>query len=120
MGNFGPTLARILDERGITRRQLAQDISMHPTQLSQLLKRTSVDSALLVRISRALNISPMVFLSDEYNPLPDYTPAYPGGGNSETIALLKQIIQEKEKFINYLLSERSGKHLTAGENIDTK
>lgn len=53
--HIGKHIAKVLDERGITKRKFAQLINMGERNLYELFKRDTIDTGKLEEISRVLN-----------------------------------------------------------------
>lgn len=59
MKPIGPVVKRFLEENNITQTELAQQIGKHPSQLSGMLQKPSMDAEIYERICRAIGLHPM-------------------------------------------------------------
>ncbi len=61
MKPIGPTIKRYMEENNIRQKDLADKLGKPQSQISDLLKRPSIDAEKLELLCRTLNISPMTF-----------------------------------------------------------
>lgn len=117
MKHIGNELDRILSSnRRIKKKEFAKKINMSDVNLSKIFKKESIDSALLERISKTLNI-PISFWFDEKADIPKITQtgngnkSQVGNGNvivesqANEIEHLKQLLEEKERTIQILMNK---------------
>ncbi len=98
MKHLGNEIKRLIDEKHLVKKDIADALGYTPTGLSAILRKESIDCALLVKICGIIGVSPVVFFSDA---VIDARPA-PTAKEYET---LLQLLNEKERTIQILLSQ---------------
>lgn len=112
MKKIGPELDRIITERGVIKKNIAERLNITPTYFSRLLKAESMDCQMLENICNIIRISPAIFF--------DVQPNINIGGANATSMLgpataqvnitegevnaLRELLAEKERTIQILLS----------------
>lgn len=114
MKKIGPELDRIINEKGIVKKNIAQQLKITPTYFSRLLKADSMDCQMLENICKIIGISPSIFFEGQSINI--------GGANATSVLgtataqvnitqgeaqALRQLLQEKERTIQILL-QKSG------------
>ncbi len=114
MKHVGQTIATILEEKKLTQKYVAEKIGHTAVSMNKILKKDSIDCALLERICNVLNVSPSLFFEDN-----THSQSIVGSNNiqaiNSTIALeakerevelLKEVLAEKERTIKILLERK--------------
>lgn len=128
MKHFGSTLYKIIDDKRLKKKDIAEKAGLDPSHLSQLMNKEYFNPKLLERICFAIGISPGIMFDDwpdgkytirEINNstiIGDATVNV--GDNSENLKeLLKEkerIIEEKERFIKLLLRQNGMSEIIDG------
>ena len=130
MARFGETLSKLMKQYGMPAKILADKIGYQESNISKILSKTDVNTELLEKACRVFCVSPMMFLSNDLANYPNVTDkgsynnnafnnnallgvATMNIGPNDEIQNLQRIIeeketllQEKERFIQYLLKEK--------------
>lgn len=116
MKKIGPELDRIITDKGIIKKNVAEKLGITPTYLSRLLKSDSMDCQMLENICTIIGVSPSLFFDG------GDTTISVGGANASSILgnanaqvnitqgeaqALRELLAEKERTIQILL-EKSG------------
>lgn len=120
MKHIGNEIHRIMEEKGLVKRQVAIKLGMSASRLGQLRAHESIDSCLLERICKVIEVSPGYFFDDWPNDCYTFGESQSVNASSNVVTagnevealreLLKEKdlrIAEKERVIN-LLMERAG------------
>ena len=112
MKKIGPELDRIITERGVIKKNIAERLNITPTYFSRLLKAESMDCQMLENICNIIGISPAIFFNDSQS-------INIGGANATSVLgaataqvnitegevnALRELLAEKERTIQILLS----------------
>lgn len=113
MKKIGQELDRIITEKGMIKKNIAQQLNITPTYFSRLLKAESMDCQMLENICKIIGISPSIFF--------DLQPNINIGGANATSVLgdasaqvnitageakaLRELLEEKERTIQILLQK---------------
>jgi len=112
MKKIGPELDRIITERGVIKKNIAERLNITPTYFSRLLKAESMDCQMLENICNIIGISPAIFFDDVQS-------INIGGANATSVLgaataqvnitegevnALRELLAEKERTIQILLS----------------
>ena len=116
MKKIGPELERIITEKGIIKKNVAEKLGITPTYFSRLLKSDSMDCQMLDNICSIIGVSPSIFFDGG---------AISFGGASASSILgdanaqvnitqgeaqaLRELLSEKERTIQILL-QNSGQN----------
>lgn len=115
MKKIGPELDRIITEKGMIKKNIAQQLNITPTYFSRLLKAESMDCQMLENICSIIGISPAIFFDVQPN-------IKIGGANASSVLgaataqvnitageakALRELLEEKERTIQILL-QKSG------------
>ncbi|MBR5030877.1 MAG: hypothetical protein IKT03_05550 [Muribaculaceae bacterium] len=118
MKKIGPELDRIITEKGVIKKNVAEKLGITPTYFSRLLKSDTMDCLMLDNICRIIGVSPAVFF-DNNEPTVNI-----GGANATSvignasaivnitqgeISALRELLAEKERTIQILL-QKSGQN----------
>lgn len=119
MRHFGEVFSRLLISYPKNIEQIARDLEFSRGHIYKLKKMETADSKLIDKVCRYFKVTPMVFfdnelleygipasVSNEYNNLAIAGQATMNIGMINDIQNLKQILEEKERFIQFLLAER--------------
>lgn len=98
MKHLGNEIKRLIDEKHLVKKDIADALGYTPTGLSAILRKESIDCALLVKICDIIGVSPASFFCDIALPV---QPA-PTAKEYET---LLQLLNEKERTIQILLAK---------------
>ena len=113
MKKIGPELDRIITERGVIKKNIAERLNITPTYFSRLLKAETMDCQMLENICNIIGISPAIFFDDVKS-------INIGGANATSVLgtataqvnitqgeaqALKQLLEEKERTIQILLQK---------------
>ena len=113
MKKIGPELDRIIAEKGVIKKNIAENLGITPTYFSRLLKSDSMDCKMLENICKILEISPASFFDGCTN-------ISVGGANASSIignasatvnitqgeiTALRELLVEKERTIQILLQK---------------
>ena len=114
MKHIGQTISAILERKRLTQKHVAEKIGISAVYMNHILKKDSIDCALLERICNALNVSPSLFFDEN-----SHSQNIVGSNNiqaiNSTIALeakerevelLKEVLAEKERTIKILLERK--------------
>lgn len=123
MKNIGEEIKRIIDLKGLKRRDLAHYLDMTEANVSKIYNKSSIDVSLLERVSNFLQVPVSYFFEKEENAGQkahaegDRSVAVAGDGNffsgdsqqkkdtagvnkdSETVKMLKQLLAEKDRLL---------------------
>lgn len=111
--NFGEYFGNLVDNCNLGISELSEGLNISKAQLYRFRERSSIDFATLENICRFFKINPSIFFDDELTDLPtDGIPHLPGRslrneidfGQDEKIRMLEELVKEKERFIQHLLS----------------
>lgn len=135
MKSVGSQIEKLIHEKGLKSKEVAKGLNMTPVNLSKILRKESIDSALLERFAKYFNVPISYFFEDQKGAsavnMGEGNMALAGSGNNffgesgqpsntnsknieleqkvqHLTELLKQkdiIIAEKERLINTLLKE---------------
>ncbi len=115
MRRIGPTLDQIITDKGLIKKNIADQLGITPTYFSRLMKNDSMDCHMLENICKIINVSPAIFFDD-------CTSINVGGANASSLLgnanaqvnitqgeaqALRELLAEKERTIQILL-EKSG------------
>lgn len=113
MKHIGNTLAQIIEERNITQKSVADKMKITTVYMSKILRKDSIDCALLERFCQALDVPPSMFFDT-----PEQPQTIVGNNNIQavncTIALaakerevelLKELLADKERTIKILMDK---------------
>lgn len=116
MRNFGLVFSRLVDNCPKGLDDIAQGLGISRTYIYDLKKKESVDLGMLDKICRFFEVSPLIFFDtellkfnvpsyeiNEYNNTALIGQATMNVGLLSDVQNLKQIIAEKERFIQFLL-----------------
>lgn len=114
MKHIGNTLYKIIEEKGLVKRTIANNCGINPSYFSQMLLKPSMDAAMLEKICREIDISPG-YLFDDWNTEKYKLERDDSSCNSNKelkdselkVELMKQLLEEKERVIR-ILSAKSG------------
>ena len=106
MKKIGPELDRIIAEKGVIKKNIAENLGITPTYFSRLLKSDSMDCKMLENICKILEISPASFFDGCTN-------ISVGGANASAtvnitqgeITALRELLVEKERTIQIILQK---------------
>ena len=98
MKHLGNEIKRLIDEKHLVKKDIADALGYTPTGLSAILRKDSIDCALLVKICEIIGVSPAVFFTDSAISVQ----AAPTAKEYET---LLQLLNEKERTIQILLAQ---------------
>ena len=114
MKHIGNTLYRIIEEKGLVKRTIANNCGINPSYFSQMMLKPSMDAALLEKICREVNISPGYFFDDwnsekyRFDEIQNTDESNKELNDAQsTIELMKQLLEEKERVIK-ILSAKAG------------
>ena len=102
MKHLGNEIKRLIDEKRLVKKDIADALGYTPTGLSAILRKESIDCALLVKICEIIGVSPASFFCDGA----DYVKPAPTAKEYET---LLQLLNEKERTIQILLAKNGTK-----------
>lgn len=97
MKHIGNEIKRLIEQKRLVKKDIADALGYTPTALSGIMRKESIDCALLVRICEVIGASPVSFFEDE-RPAPKPLSA------TEAQALF-QLLDEKERTIKILLGK---------------
>ncbi|MDE6717867.1 MAG: helix-turn-helix domain-containing protein [Muribaculaceae bacterium] len=116
MKHAGRELYRIIEEKRLIKKDLADKIGITPTYFSHLMNKASFDSELLEKVSKAVGVSPGYFFDDW--PCDDYrvrdihngtvigdATVNVGSTQEFRIRELESVLKEKERLIQVLLKQ---------------
>ncbi|MDE6237814.1 MAG: helix-turn-helix domain-containing protein [Muribaculaceae bacterium] len=121
MKHFGKEFYRIIEEKGLEKKRIAEEIGMQPTQLSQLMNKETFNVRTLDKLCKAVGVSPGYFFDDwpsEKYSFRDISNSSILGNATvnlsddskkydELLAAKDAIIAEKERLISILLEGRN-------------
>lgn len=111
MKHVGNELKHIVESRQLMKKSIAEQLGFTPTNLSSIFKKPSIDCALLERICSVIQVPPSYFFDE---------PTYANHANATTVignaeavagatptevATLRELLAEKERTIQILLSQ---------------
>lgn len=102
MKHLGNEIKRLIDEKHLVKKDIADALGYTPTGLSAILRKQSIDCALLVRICEIIGVSPAIFFQDGDSPSVTQPTA-------KEYATLLQLLSEKERTIQILLAQNGTK-----------
>lgn len=119
MKNFGRTIYKIIEEKRLVKKEIAEKIGLSPAYFSQLMNKETFDPATLEKICFAIGVSPGYFFDDwtseKYTIGEINNQSVTGdatvnvGSNLESIEQVlkdkERIIEEKERLIKILLRQ---------------
>lgn len=118
MENFREIFAQLLSQSKLTKKRIAEEMGITRERLYELANKDTVDHRTLEMVCRYFKISPMVFFDKdmmsygfgglntthtEYNNNSVFAPATMNIGLMNEIQALKDLVQEKERFIQFLM-----------------
>lgn len=118
MKNVGQEISRIIKEKRLVQKDVADTIGISPVYLSNIMHKPSIDAALLERISMAIKISPSFFF-DDYGTTKqhitgdcsaasihgDATAINYNVAKANEIKLLRELLADKERLIQILMKK---------------
>lgn len=120
MRHFGDVFSRLVKNCPKNMDEIAKDFEVSRGHMYKLMKNESADLKLIDKICRYFKVTPMIFfdselleynvpstVSNEYNNIAVVGQANMNIGMINEIENLKNIINEKERFIQYLLNDRN-------------
>lgn len=99
--HIGQKLKSIILSKKKLKKELAEEVGISPTHLSGILNKPSIDCELLQRFCNALNVSPAVFFDTCQQ---EHCSSGADNALQVELTLLRQLIDEKERMIQTLLS----------------
>lgn len=112
MKHFGHTLYKIIEDKHLVKKRIAEKVGITPSYFGQLMNKASFDPELLESICKVIGISPGYFFDDwpstalsigEINNSSVSGDATVNVGQS--VEYLEKVIQEKERLIQVLLKQ---------------
>lgn len=111
MKHIGNELNRIIEERKLVKREIAESCGIHPSYFSYILKSNTMNPETLETICRHLDISPGYFFDDwtsnKYSLSEIMHPDADSIAKDKEIKLLREMLEDKERIIK-ILSQKSG------------
>lgn len=113
MKKIGPNIDAIITERGLIKKNIAEQLGITPTYLSRLLKSDSWDCQMLENVCKIINVHPSMFFDDN-------SCINIGGASASSILgtanaqvnitrgeanALRELLAEKERTIQILLQK---------------
>lgn len=101
MKHIGNEIKRLIEQKHLVKKEIADALGYTPTALSGIMRKESIDCALLVKICDVIGASPASFFQDD-------VPA-PKPLTAAEAQVLYQLLDEKERTIKILLSKNGTK-----------
>lgn len=112
MKSFGRELYRIIEQKKLVKKHIADSLGMSSSQFSQLMKKDVFDPRILERICMEVGVSPGYFFDDwtsEKYTIGDISQSMVGGNATVNVGSdvegLRAVIAEKERLIQVLLKQ---------------
>ncbi len=102
MKHLGNEIKRLINEKHLVKKDIADALGYTPTGLSVILRKETFDCALLVRICEIIGVSPAIFFEDD-------EPSVATQPTAKEYATLLQLLREKERTIQILLAQNGTK-----------
>ena len=114
MKNIGKELDRIITEKGMVKKKLAEHLGITPAWLIRLLKQPSMDCEMLDRICKFVGIHPGYFFDDANHGTSVHATSSSFIGDATThvevtrgeVDMLKRMLAEKERTIQILMASK--------------
>jgi len=114
MKNIGKELDRIITEKGMVKKKLAEHLGITPAWLIRLLKQPSIDCEMLDRICKFVGIHPGYFFDDGNYGTSVHATSSSFIGDATThvevtrgeVDMLKRMLAEKERTIQILMASK--------------
>lgn len=111
MKHIGETIKTIIEEKNLQKNLVANKVGITPTYLSAIMKKTTIDCALLCRICEAIGVHPRYFFEDiastSYNVSDVKAESIIGAAtvniSQGEAAALQKLLDEKERTIQILM-----------------
>lgn len=121
MLNIGTELKRLIEERHLIKKDVAEGLGITPTYLSAIMRKDSIDCMLLDRICKLIGVPAAHFFEEDGQFSVSNVKASTVIGNANAavsispgeVAALRELLAEKERTIQILLSKNG---TTTGQN----
>lgn len=108
---IGPELKRIIEAKHIIKKDIASQIGVTPTYISQIMQKESIDCALLDKICKVIGVPASHFFGETAQTNQANATTIIGnaeavaGATPNEVATLRELLAEKERTIQILLSQ---------------
>lgn len=111
MLHIGHELRRIIEAKHLVKKEIASQIGVTPTYVSQILQKESIDCALLDRLCKIIGVPASHFFGENtvHNEANATTlignAQAAAGASANELATLRELLAEKERTIQILLAQ---------------